>query len=312
MRGLELSRRYWDAYGASLFDGLPGIVRSRAAAGLVGPGSECLGFDDDASQDHDFGPGFCVWLPAECHERWGAELSRRYEALPREFLGFRRVETELAGQRVGVFGTGAFYRGLTGLSRAPETSAEWLAIPEQLLALATNGEVFSDPSGQFSALRRVYQGFYPTEVLKKKLSADMASMAQAGQYNLPRSLGRHDLVAANAARSEFVMSLMAALHLLCRTYMPFYKWSFRSLTERACVPGSLSRLVERIASAPVASLDLDEVEQSCSVVARMVEGLGWAAAPRGGFLLDMATELWRDLGDPYLRGLPIGAGQFRS
>lgn len=311
MRGLELSRRYWDAHGASLFDGLPDDACAAAAVGLVGMGSECLGFDDDASQDHDFGPGFCVWLPSGAFAHWGEELRRRYEALPREFLGYRRRETALAGQRVGVFETGAFYRGLTGLDRAPASSAEWLAIPEQLLACATNGEVFSDPSGQFSELRRVYQGFYPTEVLKKKLSADCASMAQAGQYNLPRSLGRGDLVAANAARSEFVMSLMAALHLLSRTYMPFYKWSFRSLVERAAVPARLSSLVERIAAAPAAELCPYDVEAAAGVVSGMLARLGWVVS-RDGFLLDAAEELCRGLEDPYLRGLPIGAGQFRS
>ena len=311
MKGLELSKRYWEAHGASLFDGLPSEVRDSVAVGLVGQGSECLGFDDEASQDHDFGPGFCVWLPREAYECWGEELARRYAALPQEFLGYRRQGTELAGQRVGVMELETFWSSLTGLEGVPRSSREWLAIPEQLVACATNGEVFSDPFGRFSELRRCYLGFYPLDVLKKKVSADCASAAQAGQYNLPRMLGRGDFVAANAARAEFVMSLMACLHLLSRTYMPFYKWSFRSLRDHAGVPARLCDVISDIASVPIAEIDQGAIESLCRVIKRMVVHLGWASTS-SDFLLDVAMDISCGIADEYLRGLPIGAGRFRA
>ena len=133
MTGLELSRSYCEFYAPSLFEGLPSDVRYRAALGLVGEGSECLGFDDEISRDHDFGPGFCVWLPTNVYEEWGSELQRRYDLLPVSFKGFTRQQTQMAGKRVGVFEMQAFYRLYTGLSRAPQCAKEWLAIPEQLL-----------------------------------------------------------------------------------------------------------------------------------------------------------------------------------
>lgn len=58
MKHLEICRRYFDTLGRPMIErNFPRLV-GRYAAGMVGEGSGCFGFDDEISRDHDFGPGF--------------------------------------------------------------------------------------------------------------------------------------------------------------------------------------------------------------------------------------------------------------
>ena len=65
MNGLELSRAFYEEHGAPLLHEQFPEAEGLIAVGLIGSGSECLGFDDEVSRDHDFEPGFCLLLPEE-------------------------------------------------------------------------------------------------------------------------------------------------------------------------------------------------------------------------------------------------------
>ena len=60
--GLELCEAFYEEYGRPMILQKFPEYEKMIAAGLVGEGSECFGFDDQTSRDHDFGPGFCLWL----------------------------------------------------------------------------------------------------------------------------------------------------------------------------------------------------------------------------------------------------------
>lgn len=163
-KGLALCRAYYEEIGKPmLYQQFPAVC-SRIASGLVGDGSECLGFDDEISQDHDWGPSFCLWLTNEDYAKFGQELQKAYMQLPQEFHGYTRRTTAGGEGRVGVFRISDFYRQFIGMSHAPQTVLDWNRIPETYLAKATNGEVFADPLGQFTAIRRQLQQFYPEDV----------------------------------------------------------------------------------------------------------------------------------------------------
>ena len=117
MRGLELARAYYEAYGAPMLrERFPELL-PRVAAGLFGSGSECFGYDDDVSRDHDFEPGFMLLLPGEdaVDRRAAFLLERAYAALPREFMGLRRgLVRPVGGPRRGVLRTADFFAEKTG------------------------------------------------------------------------------------------------------------------------------------------------------------------------------------------------------
>lgn len=221
--GLELSKCYYETYGKAMLKEQFPEYADRVAAGLVGHGSECLGFDDMWSKDHDFGPGFCLWLTEEDYEKVGQKMQEAYEALPKAFMGYpARNTSKRGGGRVGVLSIPEFYEEFTG-------NGAWSEMEDEKLAMAVNGEVFDDPLGEFSAIREQLQNGMPFAVWKRRLANAVALTAQAGQYNYGRCKKRNDIVAVNLALDEFVREGMRTAYLLNRRYMPYYKWAWRGL-----------------------------------------------------------------------------------
>lgn len=304
MKGLELARRYWLEMGEPALTAACPQAMERAAVGLVGEGSECLGYDDALSRDHDWGPGFCIWLEEEDMACWGRALQAAYDALPKTFLGFARLrEDPLSAGRVGVMEVSAFYRRFLGLDGPPEGNRQWFFLSDQALSVCTDGAVFRDGAGRFTAFRAALLDYYPEEVRRKKLSARCALMAQAGQYNYPRCLRRGDRVAAFRALGEFVEHAQAVIFLLNRRYRPYYKWAHRALTDLPLLGREAGTCFEELVRADTA-LGAEEVERLCAQVAAVLEDQG-LCPNTSGFLLDQARHIQENLSDPWLRSLPL-------
>ena len=59
MKGIELAERFYLEYGAPMIREKFSEIESALAVGIAGSGSECFGYDDETSRDHDFEAGFC-------------------------------------------------------------------------------------------------------------------------------------------------------------------------------------------------------------------------------------------------------------
>lgn len=283
--GMQLAQLYWQTYGKALLAN-PKFAKykNRIAAGLVGHGSECYGFDDEISRDHDFGPGFCLWLTDEDYAEIGADLQNAYNALPQKYAGFEsrnetpRTKSCESSKRVGIFRISEFFENITGFPTAPAANEPhlWLSLSESTLAAATNGKIFADPLGEFSKARQSFK-LMPDDVRISLISRRLGMMAQAGQYNFPRMVARKDASAAWLSINEFVRATASLVFLLNNPvtagYLPYYKWQFAALRKLS------NRMASRL---PEVCGKLESVMRLSSVACFGGDGSGGDGFGEGG------------------------------
>ncbi|MGN0513466.1 MAG: DUF4125 family protein [Lachnospiraceae bacterium] len=232
MNGMELSKRYYEEYGKSMIENEFGDYAGKIAVGLVGEGSDCLGFDDETSMDHDWGPGFCMWVTDETYEQIGEKLEESYSKLPSEFMGYKTTKSSKAGKRRGVMTISGFYEDLLGASSYEDI--DWSSVPDYALATATDGEVFRDDEGIFTEFRNKLKEGYPESVLYLKLAEDVAKISQTGQYNYERMYNRGDYLTANRMLSDCIYNTLKLKHHLINVYPPHDKWLYTSMLRLYC------------------------------------------------------------------------------
>lgn len=228
MKGIELSEKFYNEVVKPYIAREFSDYENRIAAGLAGHGSECFGFDDETSKDHDGGTGLCLWICKEDDEKIGFRLMRAYDKLAKEY-GVKGVERTCENGFRGVFVIDDFYRRYTGCDGAPKTWQDWLYTDGAYFAEATNGIVFKDDLGEFSKIRNEILHGMPEDVRIKKIGSCAFKAAQSGQYNYARCLAHGEEGAAMLALCEFVRNAVELAFLLEKRHCPYYKWQFREM-----------------------------------------------------------------------------------
>lgn len=240
---LERSREFYETFGKEMIHSHFSEFEKRIAVGLAGEGSDCYGFDDEISTDHDYAVGFCMWLTNDDYEKIGNELQAEYDKLIKSHdrLKYRR----------GVFRINDFFNKLleTACDYEKEFSLNYNEVKEFQLAAATNGMVFQDDLGIFSSIRSKLLEYYPDEVWRKKLAQSIHEFSQYAQSNYARMMARNDVLTAKICIYKAIESTMDLVYLLNRTYAPYYKWK-RKGAELFLLSGKIIPLLERIAEVP--------------------------------------------------------------
>lgn len=305
MQGIEESEKFFTEHGRKYFEENFPHIFPRLAFGLAGHGSECFGFDDDISRDHDFSCGFSVWITDEDDTKYGFLLDRAYNALISEHLSGSSGKSSMLGEtETGICKISSFYRKHTGLPRAPETWQEWLRIPEYAFAEAVNGKVFHDISGNFSVIRREIATGMPEDVRFKKIAARLAVIAQSGQYNFQRCHLHSEPGAAAFALNDFVQNCISLVFLLNKKFTPYYKWMFRAM-KTLPILGDLAIPLEFLLTdhAPYQE-KLLLIEDICSQILPVLNNQG-LSEKKAAYLEEHAFEVMKKIRNPHIRALHV-------
>ncbi|MBQ7698721.1 MAG: DUF4037 domain-containing protein [Clostridia bacterium] len=309
MKGLELAKAYYENFGKSMLEADFADLLPLIAVGLCGSGSECYGYDDEISEDHDFEPGFCIFLPGEdvVDRKAAFQLERAYAKLPKEFMGHKRQSVSpVGGSRHGVIRINEFLKDKTGREDGKLDIDQWLLIPEYALSEVTNGGIFFDGSGKITKIRE-YLSDMPEDARKKRLAGALIVMAQSGQYNYMRCIKHGETAAAQLAVFEFTKAALNAVFLLNKRYMPYYKWSFKALRELPLL-SSLSETLEFLLTtennADLAETKYYIIEDIASTVISALQDQGLTEAICGD-LEKHAYSVNDGIKDQYVRNLNI-------
>lgn len=243
-KGLELCREYYETYGKPMLEKeFPQYVQ-RIAVGLIGEGSDCFGYDDGLSMDHDWGPRFMMWVSEEVYREIGEALEEAYQKLPMQFQGYEYRQSRQGANRRGVFRIRNYFKELLGIECLDNgekgnvaegicESIAWENIEPQRLAAAVNGEMFWDPEGTVTLIRTQLKTKYPKWLRYTRLAESAARFSQCGQYNYARMLKRGDKVTAQMMLSDALKEALQMLYYIAGEYPPHDKWLHRGLLEKA-------------------------------------------------------------------------------
>jgi hypothetical protein len=185
------------------------------AAGIMGRGSEVLGYDDAMSTDHDWAARAIVFLPDQVLAERGDELSTKLNArLPADFNGFPTG--------VQVTSVGRYLKRELDLDITSDWDAyDWISLPEHRLCAITSGRVFHDDIGLVETRERL--AYYPRDVWLYLLIA--AWWRVHPEANLVGRVGYvGDELGSALIAGEIVDGLMRLSFLIERRYAPYQKW----------------------------------------------------------------------------------------
>ena len=236
--GLELSEAFYrEAVKPIVQEMFPALTFS---AGLIGSGSEVLGFDNLMSSDHHWGPRVMIFLSPADLARERDSISRALsDKLPRRFRGYPTSFTSPNGgdkgvqlldysdegpvnHRVEMMTADEFFKNYLGFDITSEvTAADWLTFPEQKLRSLTAGKIFDDGLNLESARNRFR--YYPHDVWLYLLAAGWARIEQE-EHLMGRAGSVGDELGSAIIAARLVRDLMRLCFLMEKVYAPYPKW----------------------------------------------------------------------------------------
>lgn len=285
IQGLELSGLFYREAVAPIITAK--FPQLKYAAARLGHGSEVLGFDDEMSRDHDWGPRVTLFLSDDELETTKPQIDQVLRLnLPLQFLGYStnwsspRVDGTLqridlakgpVNHRVEITSAHAFILDYLGFDLTGELqTTDWLTFPQQKLLGITTGEVFHDDVGLQDV--REYFSWYPHEVWLYQLASAWQRIGQE-EHLMGRAGEAGSEIGSALIAARLVRDVMRLCFLMEKHYAPYAKW-FGLAFSKLRSASNLTPILEKVLRAKTWQARDKWLAKAYEVSAKMFNALG--------------------------------------
>ena len=224
------------------------------SASLLGYGSDVLGYDDEISTDHNWGPRLQIFVDKENDIRneivevLQNNLPATYKQYhtnfsePSEDFTQRMIPTD--GNKINhlieVHNIELFFSNQIGVDICKLSLKDWLLIPEQVLIELTSGKVFSDGLEKLNRYRELLR-YFPLDIQKLRLAAFWNCIANEEPF-VGRAIRTNDLYSVKLITNRIINYLMKICFIYAKEYIVYSKWFGRKFNELP-IPDNIKKLV---------------------------------------------------------------------
>ncbi len=237
IKGLELNKGFYFDVVKPIID--DNFVDLKYSAGLIGYGSDVLGFDTHISMDHNWGPRLIIFLEDNCFLKFKDEINKLFQdKLPVEYQGFSTnytdkgsdftqrmisVENRPINHLIEITTVRTFIMNTIGFDIDSKlTIYDWLSFPEQGLIEITEGKIFYDSIGDVTYFRSEFMKF-PVDIKRIKIASLWKLISNEVAF-VGRSIDNNDELGSRLIASRIVNIMMKICFYLEDKYIPYSKW----------------------------------------------------------------------------------------
>ena len=243
IRGSKLSELFYiEVVKPILYSEFPNLKYS---AGLVGSGSEVLGFDTPQSTDHHWGPRMLLFLSENDYRKNKDKIwTVLSERLPYRFRGYstnfgkpdrfgvrllEEIESGPVNHLVEIFTIRLFFKEYLDFNPYREIkTSDWLKFSEHRLLEIIKGKIFHDDL-HLDMIRNKFS-YYPRDMWLHLLSLQWYRISEEEAF-MGRCGDVGDELGSKIIASRLVKQLMKLCFLMEKEYAPYSKWFGTAFTR---------------------------------------------------------------------------------